>query len=353
MKDKLFFFGAQEWVDYYAVQTAVIAVPTEKMRTGDFSELLSPTNGFFSGARVITDPLTGQPFPGNVIPANRLSANGLAILNAYPAATPGFRQGSANALITSPNPQDQRKDNIRLDYRMNASNNFAYRYSRYNWTAVDAFRGNLPFARTGLGSAQLDPDRELDEHADQHARQRVRLHVFQGRRVHRPLHGDRRLQAQQVRDQLPVHLPGEGDLRQDSDGPASRGSSRLTAARTPRRRRARSTRGPNTTTWVQGPSHVQGRHPGRVLGRGRLRPDQRQRRRWRHQQPERPLRLHGRPLRRHRAGHRQRRAGAVQQLRGTRRAQLHRVAVAGDRPLRAGLLEADREADGRRRRSAT
>ena len=118
------------------------------MRNGDFSELLSPTNGFFSGARIITDPLTGQPFPGNIIPANRLSPNGKAILNAYPAPTPGFRQGTANAIINSPNPQDQLKSNIRLDYRMNANNSFAYRYTRSNWVAVDAFRGSFAFART-------------------------------------------------------------------------------------------------------------------------------------------------------------------------------------------------------------
>jgi hypothetical protein len=147
-KDKLFFFGAQEWVNFFQEATAVITVPTERMRTGDFSELLNPSNGFFSGARTVRDPLTGQPFPGNIIPANRLSAVGMAMLNAYPLPTAGFRQGSANAIITSPNPQDQRKDNIRFDYRLNDKHTFNYRFSRYNWVAVDAFRDNLPFART-------------------------------------------------------------------------------------------------------------------------------------------------------------------------------------------------------------
>ena len=42
------------------------------MRQGDFSELLDPNNGF-RAALAIIDPLTGQPFPGNIIPANRLS----------------------------------------------------------------------------------------------------------------------------------------------------------------------------------------------------------------------------------------------------------------------------------------
>jgi hypothetical protein len=147
-RDKFFFFGAQEWVDYYAVDTNTAIVPTEAMRRGDFSELLNPANGFFTGTRTIIDPLTGQPFSGNIIPANRLSPNGLAILNAYPAPTPGFRQATANLIQTSDNPRDQRKDTIRLDYRVTSAHQFTYRYSASDWVAIDSFRGTFPFART-------------------------------------------------------------------------------------------------------------------------------------------------------------------------------------------------------------
>jgi hypothetical protein len=146
-RNKLFFFGAQEWVNFFQVATNTATVPTERMRRGDFGELLDPNNGFRNPIAII-DPLTGQPFPGNVIPADRLSPNGMAMINGYPAPTPGFRQGSANLSQTSPNPQDQRKDNIRFDYRPNASNQFAYRFSRSNWVAVDAFRGSFDFVRT-------------------------------------------------------------------------------------------------------------------------------------------------------------------------------------------------------------
>src|SRR5436189_4486183 len=148
MKDKLYFFAAQEWVNYLAGATNFVTVPTEAMRRGDFSELLTGGNPFFSAAQVIRDPATGQPFPGNIIPTNRLSANGVALLNAYPLPSAGFRSGNANAIVNSENPQDQRKDNIRFDYRLNANNQFTYRYGKYNWTAVDAFRGSFPYART-------------------------------------------------------------------------------------------------------------------------------------------------------------------------------------------------------------
>ena len=147
LKDKLFFFAAQEWVNFFQVSTNTAVVPTAKMRTGDFSELLDPNNGF-TGVRVITDPTTGQPFPGNIIPTNRLSPIGMAMLNAYPLPTPGFRQGANNVILNSDNPQDQRKDNIRFDYRLNDKNQFTFRHSRSGWTAVDAFRGTFPLART-------------------------------------------------------------------------------------------------------------------------------------------------------------------------------------------------------------
>jgi hypothetical protein len=146
--DRLFFFGAQEWVNYRAVVTNTATVPSLAMRRGDFSELLNPANPFFGRAMTITNPLTGQPFPGNVIPANLLSPNGVALLNAYPEPTAGFQLGTANSIFSSENPQDQRKDNIRFDYRLNSSNQITFRYSKYNWVAIDAFRGTFPYART-------------------------------------------------------------------------------------------------------------------------------------------------------------------------------------------------------------
>ena len=50
--------------------------------------------GDFSGFAPITDPLTGQPFPGNQIPANRISGVATAFQNKfYPA--PNFGTGLA------------------------------------------------------------------------------------------------------------------------------------------------------------------------------------------------------------------------------------------------------------------
>ncbi|MGB2714586.1 MAG: carboxypeptidase-like regulatory domain-containing protein [Vicinamibacterales bacterium] len=146
-KDKFFFFGAQEWVNFFQVATNTATVPTLAMRNGDFSQLLGP-NPFYGSPVMIRDPQTGQPFPGNIIPPGRLSSNGTGIMKLYPEPTAGFQQGTANAIFTSENPQDQRKDSIRLDYRLNNKNSFMFRFQRSNWVAIDAFRGTFPFART-------------------------------------------------------------------------------------------------------------------------------------------------------------------------------------------------------------
>src|SRR5262245_31738004 len=87
-KSKLFFFLGEEWQRDRTVEEQTGIVPTAAMRNGDFSALL-PT-------RVIRDPLTGQPFAGNVIPPDRISPQGRALLNAFPLPIPGFQQGANN-----------------------------------------------------------------------------------------------------------------------------------------------------------------------------------------------------------------------------------------------------------------
>jgi hypothetical protein len=146
-RSKLFFVWGQEWVRYREEQSAVSILPSLAMRRGDFSELLGP-NTFFSGTRVVKDPDTGQGFANNVIPQARLSSNGIGLLNAYPEPTPGFIQGSNNFIQTRPQPTDQRKDTVALDYNPTELHSFRFRFQNYNFARLDAFRDNLDRAVT-------------------------------------------------------------------------------------------------------------------------------------------------------------------------------------------------------------
>jgi hypothetical protein len=125
VKDKTFFF-----VDYQGMRinqgaAFLSTVPSELMRQGNFSEI----------GRPIYDPLTGQPFPGNVVPQDRWDpAAGNVLRDLIPAPnTAGTRnalgQNINNYLI---NPKVARQDNqfdIKLDHALSASNRFFVRYS--------------------------------------------------------------------------------------------------------------------------------------------------------------------------------------------------------------------------------
>jgi hypothetical protein len=128
-KQKLFFFWGQEWIRDRSVENQTGIVPTLAMRNGDFSELLNPANAFFNRARIINDPLTGLPFPGNVIPLNRISPNGRALLHAYPLPTPGFQQGANNWIGTPAFFNNQRKDSIKIDWVPSAAHRLAVRHT--------------------------------------------------------------------------------------------------------------------------------------------------------------------------------------------------------------------------------
>jgi hypothetical protein len=75
-KNKTFFMVAYEGVRADAIQSPIASVPTALMRQGNFSQVTTP----------IRDPRTGQPFPGNIIPSNRLSPTSLQLLQYYPDA---------------------------------------------------------------------------------------------------------------------------------------------------------------------------------------------------------------------------------------------------------------------------
>src|SRR5688572_28387086 len=118
-KQTLFFFWGQEWQRDRTVEEQTAIVPTAAMRNGDFS-------GF---SRPIIDPLTGQAFPGNVIPQNRISPQGRALLNAYPMPIPGFQQG-ANNWIGNPSVfNNQRKDSIKIDWVPTSNHRLAVRHT--------------------------------------------------------------------------------------------------------------------------------------------------------------------------------------------------------------------------------
>jgi hypothetical protein len=103
-RNRTFIFGAYEGTRVRKGITQLTTVPTEALRNGDFSAL----------GRV-TDPLTGEPFPGNAIPANRRNPITSAILQQY-VPLPN-RTGVFNWISTDPQKIDVEQYNWRIDHR--------------------------------------------------------------------------------------------------------------------------------------------------------------------------------------------------------------------------------------------
>ncbi|MDE3179060.1 MAG: carboxypeptidase regulatory-like domain-containing protein [Acidobacteriota bacterium] len=126
-KSKVFFYFGMEWTRNYFTDSSSLTVPTMKMRTGDFSELLDPNNFIYGHTVVIKDPKTGLPFPGNIIPVQDRSPNGLGILKAYPAPNLAAPLGRVNWFFNAAHPQNQRKDTYAIDVNVTPNQRVQFR----------------------------------------------------------------------------------------------------------------------------------------------------------------------------------------------------------------------------------
>ena len=125
---KLFFF--------YSIETPLTerpgplrrwTVPTERERRGDFSQTLDSAGRMI----VIRDPLTGQPFPGNVIPANRINPNGQALLNVLPLPNTldrSFTQGQFNHQTQETAENPKRNQIVRFDWRPSVNDSLYFTF---------------------------------------------------------------------------------------------------------------------------------------------------------------------------------------------------------------------------------
>jgi hypothetical protein len=131
IKDKLHFFASQEWNKERRGTARAAFVPTAAERVGDFS------GPGIAGCTlpVPNDPLTGAPFAGNKIPADRLSQAGLSYLKLYPLPNTVPVAGSCNNWVASINtPLDWREENVRLDWTLSNTTRLMARYTQDSWT---------------------------------------------------------------------------------------------------------------------------------------------------------------------------------------------------------------------------
>ena len=118
-KDKAFFFIDFESLQLSQGQDANNVVASTLERTGNFSDILPKT---------IKDPLTGVPFPGNVIPASRLAPQSQYLLPYMPL--PNLIQGTtARSALVNPLGQKLYKADGRYDQQLTGKDHLMVRYS--------------------------------------------------------------------------------------------------------------------------------------------------------------------------------------------------------------------------------
>ena len=159
IKDKVHFFASTEWNDEVRGSAQTTFVPTDLERQGNFSQsdpACSP---------IPNDPLTGQPFPGNVIPADRLSEAGQNLISLYPRAN-GLGTGCNNWTDSLNVPINWNQINARLDWNITDRARFMIRYTEDDWTNDDPTAGDAnglwgddPFP--AVGSAWAQPSESL------------------------------------------------------------------------------------------------------------------------------------------------------------------------------------------------
>jgi hypothetical protein len=157
-KSKVFFYWGQEWVKYHFVESGaslggagLLLVPSVKMRQGDFSELLDPNNPYTHKVQPIKDPNSSNPctvadrsgcFTGNVIPANRLSPDGIGILNAWPVPNLTSFIGGGNWFAAKLHTIDQRKDTVGVDVNVTEQQRLRFRAMNYAYLEYQPLDGN-------------------------------------------------------------------------------------------------------------------------------------------------------------------------------------------------------------------
>ncbi len=121
IKNRTFFFVGWMHQIIPLGSTQISTFPTALERSGNFSQF-----------GVIKDPSTGSPFPGNVIPASRISATSQAVINNYyPAPTNAAL--SNNYVWYFPYNSDLYKGDwpfFRIDHKLTNNNNVYFRYMR-------------------------------------------------------------------------------------------------------------------------------------------------------------------------------------------------------------------------------
>ena len=141
VKNRFFVFGGYEGLRTDANRTLLGSVPNPTLLSGDFSSL----------STAIKDPLTGQPFQGNIIPSSRFSTFAKTLGPTVPAPN---NPGSNNFKAVKPFNDDANTADVRLDQVITKKHNLFERFLYYDGSQLNpSLFSNTDFPQTGKNLA--------------------------------------------------------------------------------------------------------------------------------------------------------------------------------------------------------
>ncbi len=133
-RQSTFFFLNYEAVRVVNPGSTTLTVPTQKMKSGDFTE----TNVVVHDPATIDASGRRRPFPGNLIPAARLNPAGARILSYYPDPNRG---GLANNFFSQAGGRSNSNDfTVKVDRRITDRNHLS---GRVSWNDLDSRTADL------------------------------------------------------------------------------------------------------------------------------------------------------------------------------------------------------------------
>ncbi len=155
-KDRTFFFASYEGLRLPSQQVLVESVPSLALRNGDLSAYSAP----------VLDPGTGAPFPGNQIPASRISPLSQAALKyLYPLPNTGAPNAIANNYVTNfPTPISSNQGDIRGDQKITSNQSVFVRFTYKEKLAESAPTGSALLGRIQQAGERSQPCRCIQLH---------------------------------------------------------------------------------------------------------------------------------------------------------------------------------------------
>jgi carboxypeptidase family protein len=128
LRNRTFFTGNGEFFRERRSQQAFAIYPSSRMRNGD---LIEPFFRRADGSLIpIMDLNAGAPFPGNQIPASRISPQARALMQFWPAPNTGSPEftGTNNYTGVTRNADNDDQVFVRIDHHAGSNNHFFGRY---------------------------------------------------------------------------------------------------------------------------------------------------------------------------------------------------------------------------------